>query len=94
MRLGDARGAVCTREEDQYYCADFKKERGRRKRTVGGHGSLDSLVGLLFGLGETGSAVRALAVNNVVLRDAVKLVVLELVYSGRARRLSANHRSF
>lgn len=59
---------------------DLEEESG--ERTVGRHGSLDSLVGLLFGLGKSGSAVRALAIDDVVLRDAVKFVVLELVYSG------------
>ena len=79
MRLGDARGAVCTGIGRQYECKGIEKETGLRERTVGRHGSLDSLVGLLFGLGKAGSAVRALAVDNVVLRDAVKLVVLKLV---------------
>ena len=59
-----------------------KGKRGTRARTVGRHGSLDSLVGLLLGLSKAGSAVRALTIDDVVLRDAVKLVVLELVYSG------------
>lgn len=78
-RLGDARSAVCGSGSESVSTRETKQRRGRERRTVRVDGTLDHGVGLVLRVGVTARAVLALALDDVLLLQAVELVLLELV---------------